>query len=221
MSQDRADPSDRPFMPPQTKAGPGLARLVVILVALAALIAGAYRAYLWLVDDVSHRRAMAEHAIEASSSADSAGPPPPPGPVATGEPPAPAVAGGSVNRCAAGGQVIFTNTPCPEGSRPIAADAIVEPSPVATRPAALSGGADASQQQADCNFLAAEITRLNYEFSQPLPPPVLDHISTRLAGLRAQADAARCAPLKAASSAASAPQRRRAPPTVVDEKAGA
>ena len=146
--------------------------------------------------------------------------PPQPG-VAGGEPPAPAVAGGGVNKCVTDGQVTYTNAPCPEGSQ--AAQAADTPGmdangvtgstgdgvpAVVARPAPLSGGADPSQQAADCSFLTAEIGRLDYEFQQPLPPAVLDHISTRLSGLRAQAGAARCAPPPKAD-AASAPTRRR------------
>ncbi len=50
-----------------------------------------------------------------------------------------------------------------------------------------------SQRTATCRFLAAEIERLDYEFKQELPPPVLDHLSSRLAQWRSQYQAGKCA----------------------------
>jgi len=210
MNQDHAASSE----PTQSKAGPRLWRWTVTLVALVVLVGGAYRAYLWLVDDVAHRRAVAEHAAPppesaAPDSSASAAQATPSALAVTGDPPAPAVTGGSVNQCVTGdGQVIYTNATCPQGSTPFTPGAIVPVAAVTVPPPAVSGdSADASQQQADCNFLAAEIARLDYEFRQPLPPAVLDHISTLLAGLRTQAGAARCEPPKAAASPASAPAK--------------
>ena len=55
-----------------------------------------------------------------------------------------------------------------------------------------------------CRFLAGEIERLAYEFRHELPPPVLDHLSTRLGMLRDQYQDGKCtglAPLRAGVSA--------------------
>jgi hypothetical protein len=148
---------------------------------------------------MARREAAAAHPAGPPVVAASAAAPALPRPMA-GEPVAPAVVGGSVNRCIVNGQLIYTNSACPEGSRAAPVSAVDEA-------AAPAGSADPGQQQVTrCNYLAAETARLDYEFSQPLPPPVLDHISTRLADLRARAEDARCVtPPKAA---ASAPARR-------------
>jgi hypothetical protein len=220
-SSDLADPD---FIPPPPPAILGLPRWIVAPVALVTLVlilvVGAWQAYLWLVDDMAHRRAVAEQALEsppdasgseAASTAWSS-----PHDPTTNELSAPAVIGGSVNRCLTDGHLIYTNTPGPEGSRAAAAGpASVDPGYAAgfaskSAPADLSDSADdASQQTVICNFLAAEISRLDYEFRQPLPPPVLDDISSRLTWLRTQLDAARCnPPTKPATSTST---RRRAP----------
>lgn len=247
MNPESPDPSDRPLLPPQSEAGNGLLRWAVAAVALVVLVVGAWQAYAWLVGDVARRRAVAEHAVEpTASAAESAAAPASPSPTGTGggrtvqppqagsssgEPPAPAVVGGAVNKCVLDGQVTYTNAACPEGSQPAVVSAAgVDPNgvvgstgdsvpAVVERPAALAGGSDPAQQEADCAFLSAEIARLDYEFRQPLPPAVLDHISSRLANLRGRASSARCAPPpKAAAAPASAPARR-APSKVMDEKA--
>lgn len=206
-------------MPPEAEAeaGSGLLRWVLAAIVLIALVFGAYRAYVSLIGDLASRQAATEAPstaapTDAPTNDDGSGQPAQPGTVAN-EPPAPAVAGGAVNKCAAGSQIIYTNTACPQGSSLIAADPADEAVPLAAQPATLSDNANNGQQQANCNFLTAEIARLSYEFQQPLPPAVLDHISSRLTGLRAQTEDARCAAAlpKAASSAASAPDRRRAP----------
>ena len=226
MNQDRQDSSfDRPFLPPKASAGPGLWSWVVSVVALIVLAVVAYQAYLWLAGDVERRRALAQHAIDMPQNAASAaladnGGATPPSRLANGEPPAPAVVGG-VNKCLTNGQVIYTNAACPEGSSPLPGAPAGEPVPVATQPAVASSGgaADPSQQQADCNFLSAETARLDYEFHQTLPPPVLDRISTQLTDLREQAAAARCAPPPKAGNvgASASPGRPRAPARVADE----
>jgi len=201
-------------------------RLLVTLIALAVLAAGAWQAYQWLVSDVERRRAVAEHGGSApppAADTDAAAAPPPAARgastpqlslAATGEPVAPAVIGGAVNRCVRGGQVIFTAAKCPEGSAAAADAAGANASGGLAAQAAIgAAGDEASQQQAECNFLSAELDRLGYEFRQPLPPPVLDQISTRLTALRAQSERAKCAPsAQAAASAASAaaPAHRRA-----------
>ena len=219
MKQDFAVSSgypERPYMPPQAPRA-SLLRWVVTLVALLALVVGAYQAYLWLVNDVERRHAAAEQSVQspqagAADAADAfdapagnAAQPTLYRPVA-GEPVAPAVIGGALNRCLVNGEQVFSNAPCPAGSSLAAAVA-----PAAAPSAAASDDDAASQQAATCGFLAAELSRLDYEFHQPLPPTVLDHISTRLTALRAQSAAARCAPpaREAAAPAASAARQSR------------
>jgi hypothetical protein len=224
QDQDRADFSfDRPIMPPEMPrhAVRSLLRWAVAIVVLIALVIGFYRVYVSLVGGMAAQHAAtADEAPQTAVSVPptngdgkdgSSGQPVQPG-AAADEPPAPAVVGGAVNKCVAGSQVIYTNAPCPAGSSLATADPAGEAVPLATLPMAPSGDSDPSQQQANCNFLSAELARLNYEFEQPLPPTVLDDISTRLSNLRAQTKEAGCAaspPAQPASSAASAPNRPR------------
>ena len=103
----------------------------------------------------------------------------------------------------------------PNGVSGSAGDTV--PSVLVARPANLGAG-DPSQQTALCGYLAAEIARLDFEFKQPLPPNVLDHVSSQLSGLRAQHGAAKCEPLAKPGADKPAPAvRKRAPPTVVEE----
>jgi len=238
MNQDTYSHSDRPYLPPEPEKGLGLWRWLVNMVALAILGVGAYMAYNWLVGDIARRRALAVHAVapasapapadnaapKAPASAPAVRPAPQAAPDATRGVVAPAVVGGSVNKCVVDGQVTYTNTPCPEGAQeaPPEAPAVtgmdangvvgstgVRVAATSSPPVPLGGGADPGQLTADCNFLSAEVTRLDYEFQQPLPPPVLDHIATRLVELRKHAAAAQCAVPPARSSA---------PTKVVEEK---
>ena len=171
----------------------------------------------------------------------------PPAPAA--QPAAPAVGGlEGVNKCVVDGQVTYTNTPCPPGSTLEPRDTAtvaVDNGPTGTdangvlgstgesgavqvaRPAVFSAeGHDPSQRHSLCGYWTAEIERLDFEFQQPLPPPVLDQISTHLASLRGQFVQARCGALpKSAQAAASAPakppERKRTPsPQVVEERSG-
>ena len=215
MKQDFADSlahSERSYLPPQPRRrGGGLLRWTATFVALAVLVVGAYQAYLWLVSDVERRRAAAEQAVQFTQAGTPDAPDAPAGNAvqptlyrpAAGEPVAPAVVGGALNRCLVNGEQVFTNGPCPAGSSLAAAVAVA---PTAA-PSAAASGDEASEQAATCGFLAAELSRLDYEFHQPLPPAVLDHISTRLTDLRAQSAAARCAALARPAPAASAPRR--------------
>ncbi len=146
---------------------------------------------------------------------------------------APAVTGEAIHKCVVDGQVTYSNHPCPDGaeSQPMQA-AGEDPNGVVgstgdtvpvvvARPTSLAVG-DPSHQTAVCGYLLAEITRLDFEFQQPLPPAVLDHISTRLSALRAEHAAAQCGPLPKSADdkkAASGAGQRRAT-KVVDEKAG-
>jgi hypothetical protein len=218
MDQDRKEPSfDRPFMPPEPRTGASLWRWIVTLAALAVLVVVAYQAYLWLEGDVARRRALAVQASETpplsaaaptvASSGSVAAAAPASNLASAGDPLAPAVVGG-INKCLVGGEVVYTNASCPAGSSALTND---QPALVAAQPpaATLSGDADPVQHRADCNFLTAEVARLDYEFHQSLPPPVLDDISTQLADLRRRADALSCAPPARPAADAAPPERRR------------
>lgn len=237
MSQDSADTPERPLLPPGADAESGMLGWIVAAVAVLVLIVGAYHAYGWLVSDISQRRAVAEGTVPDPAAETAA--PQPPGeaavqpPPATGEPAAPAVTGVGVNKCVRDGHVTYTNGPCPEGSEPVAlAAAGIDPNRVTgahgdavpaapVRPTVLGSGSDPAQLEASCRYLAAEIERLGFEFRQPLPPPVLDHISTQLVVLRAQSQAADCPPVaKVEEAQATARPAKRAPRKMVDEKAG-
>jgi len=125
--------------------------------------------------------------------------------------------------------VTYTNQPCAEGTEDLPTPALgADPNGVvglagdsvpAALPAGISlEGASHSQRDAVCAYLAAEIARLDFEFQQALPPPVLDHLSTRLGGLRAQHRAAECVAAGAPGGARPAPARQRAPTPAGDEK---
>ena len=163
--------------------------------------------------------------------------PPAPQPAA---PAGPSVAGlEGVNKCVVDGQVTYTNAACPPGATPeppnvaqtdvtgTAAPAAPGPDgdPGAVqvpRPAAFSAsGDDPSQRTSMCGYWLAEIERLDFEFQQPLPPPVLDQISTHLGNLREQFAQAKCGPppkprADAAKAAAKAAPAR--PARVVEER---
>ena len=233
---------DPPLRPPEP-AEPGLWRWLVAAALVLVIIVGAYQAYEWLVNDVARRRAVAE----APASAPTQHPAPDTGaptaepvrrtirPAQPSAPPnegtAPAVTGEAIHKCVVDGQVTYTNQACPDGSSGglmqatgadpngvsgSAGDTV--PSVLVARPANLGAG-DPSQQTALCGYLAAEIARLDFEFKQPLPPNVLDHISSQLSGLRAQHGAAKCEPLPKPAADKPAPAvRKRAPPKVVEEK---
>ena len=233
---------DPPLRPPEP-AEPGLWRWLVAAALVLVIIVGAYQAYEWLVNDVARRRAVAE----APAAAPPQHPAPDTGaptaepvrrtirPAQPSAPPnegtAPAVTGEAIHKCVVDGQVTYTNQACPDGSSGglmqatgadpngvsgSAGDTV--PSVLVARPANLGAG-DPSQQTALCGYLAAEIARLDFEFKQPLPPNVLDHVSSQLSGLRAQHGAAKCEPLAKPGADKPAPAvRKRAPPKVVEEK---
>ncbi|MDR0458792.1 MAG: hypothetical protein LBH10_07195 [Burkholderiaceae bacterium] len=66
------------------------------------------------------------------------------------------------------------------------------PAPAATADGALGDINDPNQRRSVCGYLAAQSDRLNYEFKQPLPPPVIDHIATEVEQARAQASRYSC-----------------------------
>ena len=233
---------DPPLRPPEP-AEPGVWRWLVAAALVLVIIVGAYQAYEWLVNDVARRRAVAEAPAAAPTqhpAPDTGAPTAEPArrtirPAQPSAPPnegtAPAVTGEAIHKCVVDGQVTYTNQACPDGSSGglmqatgadpngvsgSAGDTV--PSVLVARPANLGAG-DPSQQTALCGYLAAEIARLDFEFKQPLPPNVLDHISSQLSGLRAQHGAAKCEPLAKPGADKPAPAvRKRAPPKVVEEK---
>ena len=233
---------DPPLRPPEP-AEPGLWRWLVAAALVLVIIVGAHQAYEWLVNDVARRRAVAEAPASAPTqhpAPDTGAPTAEPArrtirPAQPSAPPnegtAPAVTGEAIHKCVVDGQVTYTNQACPDGSTGglmqatgadpngvsgSAGDTV--PSVLVARPANLGAG-DPSQQTALCGYLAAEIARLDFEFKQPLPPNVLDHISSQLSGLRAQHGAAKCEPLPKPAADKPAPAvRKRAPPKVVEEK---
>lgn len=242
MNQDSADRSQRPLLPPEPEAEPGMLRWIAAAVAVLVLIVGAYHAYEWLVSDVAQRRATAEGTViePVPTSPMVQAEPPPVTPTAArtasaatpaAEAPVPAVTGGGVNKCVREGHVTYTSGPCPEGSEPTAiAAAGIDPNGVlgstgdrvpatVAQPLVLATGADPAQLDATCRYLAAEIERLDFEFRQPLPPQVLDHISSRLVVLRAQGETGQCAPAAKPAAKPTTPAKRPAR-KVVEEKAG-
>jgi len=60
---------------------------------------------------------------------------------------------------------------------------------------------DPDQLRSVCGYLTAELERLDYEFKQPLPPPVIDRIATQIKQLHTQANRYDCAPGKGRQSA--------------------
>lgn len=200
------DPDDRPLLPSDSP-GAGPLRWVITGVAAVLLVVGAWRAYQWLDMDVQRRRALASGAAApevhpyAAGSVQNVPPPPdadtgrpvePPLPAtqpAVADAPHPSRVPAGVNRCVIDGQITYTNAPCPPES---------EPTPPATAaPAATRSLSDADADNPDariaiCRHLAAEAQRLDFEFQQPLPPSVIDHIATRQGELRAQQESMGC-----------------------------
>lgn len=224
----RTEPSLRP---PEPAREAGALRWLLLLAALLALALAAWHGWGWLQDYVAQRSAAAEGSAPAPPSAPPAAPTEPAAPPvamapspapapATGEPAAPAVTGEAIRRCVQpDGQLTFTNQACPPGS---SAEA---PPPAAAQPAPalavhFDSGEDPSQHAASCHFLSAEIERLDYEFRQPLPPPVLDLISTRLGGLRGESAQGGCNP-PPKPAAVAAPSERATHKVLTETEAGA
>jgi hypothetical protein len=60
---------------------------------------------------------------------------------------------------------------------------------------------DPDQRRSVCGYLTSELDRLGYEFHQPLPPPVIDRIATKVAQLHGQISRYGCIPGKGISGA--------------------
>ncbi len=224
MSEDQSEAPERPLLPPEPAAGTSVLGWMVTLVALVVLVVGAWKAYQWLAGDVAHRRALAEGAAAYAPAASAPAVVTAPAPTAaTPDAPPPAVTGQAVNRCVQDGVVLFTNQPCPTGSAvdggpagSMFAPAVGGSVPVGG--ARLTADADnASLHDGACHYLAAEVERLAFEFRQPLPPPVLDQISTHLTALRSQSERAGCPALPKADTGTT-PTRQQGAAKVLDEK---
>ncbi len=238
--------SDPSLRPPEPDTASALWRWLLAAGVVVVIVVGAYQAYRWLVSDVERRRAVAAEAPAAPPSApvpslappaERAPPPvakaPVPAPATTAnEGPAPAVTGQSVHKCVVDGQVTYSNQPCPDGATPssLAADVAGTdangvagsagdsvPAVLVARPASLGVG-DPGEHGAVCGYLQAEIERLDFEFKQPLPPAVLDHISSQLAGLRTRQGEAKCSPAPKAADKKPAAAPKRPPVKVLEEK---
>ncbi|MBS0300925.1 MAG: hypothetical protein JSR16_01975 [Proteobacteria bacterium] len=211
------DPTEASLRPPEPARETSPLRWAGLLVALLALALAAWHGWGWLHEYVAQRHAVAEGRAPATPSADGAegaasAPPAAAAPSVavargdSGEPMAPAVTGEAIRRCIQpDGQLTFTNQACPAGSS-------AEPTPAAAAPelrqaVRFDAGEDPSLHEASCHYLAAEIARLDYEFRQPLPPPVIDLISTRLSTLRNQSEQGRCAPLPKPATVAAPSER--------------
>lgn len=189
-------------------------RWLVPAIALLVLVLVGWRAYEWFAHDVAQRRAVAEGRAPAPAPAVPADDAPPAPAAAPQEPAAPAVRGDAINRCVRGAEVLFSNQPCPPGFTLDAGRAGGAPAQAA--PATLLAGADTpAEREALCAYVTAEVQRLDFEFQQPLPPPILDDISSRLLVLRSQGERLRCV-----LPQPSTPQGRPGAP-VLDEKPAA
>ena len=201
MNPDRPDPPpEAPLAPPEPVGETRWLRWTVVVVALLALALFSWRGYAWLQAYVVQRHAIAESetpSLAAPLPRDDGASVPlaPVAPRSADEPFAPAVTGEAVHRCVRpDGQLVLTNQACPADSKPEAAPAVAA-APDRPRPGTISwAGDDPSLHEATCHYLTAEIARLGDEFQQPLPPPVIDLISTRLATLRRESEQGRCAP---------------------------
>lgn len=199
------EPAAAPALPRTPAATPARGRQVLTGVLLLVLLVASWRAYDWFVDNVAQRQAIAEGRLPnpAAPPADAAvtteNQPSVPSVLPT--PDEPAVRGDAIHRCVQGDREVFTNQACPEG---FAADSGL---PARARQAVAatvphdSGATSPDQRIALCHYLLAEVQRLDFEFGQPLPPPVLDRISTRLGVLRDQGEQLRCTWAKASTDA--------------------
>ena len=207
---------------PAVESESSITRWIIAVFAVALLLLGGYRGYQWWAEEAARQAAAAVQPADTGvqsvqeaqpadlslsglgSGAGAGGRPDGEAPVTRiGEPVAPAVLGGSVQKCLINGQVTYTNERCPEGTDMLAVQSTAidpngvtgstgERAPVAAIRPALPAEASRSQRAAQCRYLTAEIARLDHEFQYPLPPPVLDQISSDLNELRGQGAALQC-----------------------------
>jgi len=232
-------PNERPAGPPSETDG-SMTRWIIAIFAVALLILGGCKGYQWWAAESSPNAT----AVEAESTVPAPEPAAsslaldaPAKPNAAPQPSsaeadlrAPAVAGDNIiNKCVRDGHVTYTNDPCPEGSTVGTADASAETTAVdpngvtgftgdkAPAVAERAPPADGpSQQQAECRYLAAEIARMDYEFQQPLPPPVLDQIATSLKSARDHSTSLKCEGIPKATAEAKPASKSR----MLEEKGG-
>jgi hypothetical protein len=81
-----------------------------------------------------------------------------------------------------------------EGLAQPAASAVAGTTPGNAPAAVLNLGniSDPDQRRSVCGYLAAELERLDYEFKQPLPPPVIDRLATQIEQIHALASRYNC-----------------------------
>jgi len=205
--------------PPAATLARGRRGQVLTGVLLLVLLVASWRAYDWFVDNVAQRQAIAEGRLLNPAAAPADDPdlaasvqPMPGATLDTGTPAAPAVRGDAIHRCVQGDREVFTNQACPEGFVADSGSPAHAPRAVAAATVPHDGGTTSPDQRiALCHYLLAEVQRLDFEFRQPLPPPVLDRISTRLGVLRDQGEQLRCA-LPKASTRATAEAENAPPP---------
>lgn len=166
---------DVPPMPTELRRSSGALYWVISGIAAALLVVGAWRAWQWFEGDVERRREVAESVLPSGVELHAR----------------------ADRESAEQMQELAQALPAPVevGDLP---DTLA---PVPQLDVAALSGNDRTEV---CRFIAAEIERLDYEFGQELPPPVLDHISTRLGMLRDQYQDGKCAglaPLRAGVSA--------------------
>lgn len=202
---------------------------IVLAVAVLVLVGVSWFAFDWFARDVEQRRAIAEGRAPDPAAPAADVDPHAPAPedsvaaVTSTDPIAPAVRGEAIRRCVRGDQVLFTNQACPEGfsadTGPTAGPAAGDASRAAgaATPPVLAGASDPAQRGALCDYLVAEVERLDFEFQQPLPPPILDQISTRLLTLRSQGERLACSLPRAKEPSAAVRARQEA--RVLDETA--
>ena len=162
-------------IPPELNRGANPLYWVISGIAAVLLVVGAWRAWQWFEGDVQRRRVVAE-----------------------------SVAPSGVELRAHADRESSGLVQELDHALPAPVEVGDVPDTVAPVPQLDVGALSGSDRTEACRFLAAEIERLDYEFGQELPPPVLDHVSTRLGLVRDQYQAGKCgnvAPLRAGVSA--------------------
>ncbi|MBR6975779.1 MAG: hypothetical protein IKH84_02615 [Ottowia sp.] len=179
---------DTPPIPAALNRGTSPLYWVISGVAAVLLVVGAWRAWQWFEGDVQRRRSVAETVLPTGVELHAR----------------------ADREAAAQMQELAQALPAPVEVGDL-------PDAVAPVPQLDMGALSGSDRTEACRFVAAEIERLSYEFGQELPPPVLDHLSTRLGLMRDQYQAGKCsgvAPLRAGVSA----KRQAASSTAQDDK---